>query len=73
MKRNCWGELPEDVPLLLVGGCARLAPSALLPSSSTTSGTLPAPAPTCLSSRWSPHQVYDIVAAVEHYHKFVPW
>ncbi|PSC69318.1 coenzyme Q-binding COQ10 mitochondrial [Micractinium conductrix] len=22
---------------------------------------------------WSPRQVYDVVAAVEHYHRFVPW
>ena len=23
--------------------------------------------------RWTPRQVYDVVAAVEHYHRFVPW
>ena len=35
---------------------------------------VPAPRPrTPTRRRWSPRQVYDVVAAVEHYHKFVPW
>lgn len=29
----------------------------------------PAPAP----PRYTPEEIYDVVAAVEHYHEFVPW
>ncbi|KFM28739.1 Coenzyme Q-binding protein COQ10-like protein B, mitochondrial [Auxenochlorella protothecoides] len=73
--------VPEGVPALQAAGfLPAAAPATQLPVSRAFIG-LPSPFETGESKKfheqkvlpYTPEEIYDVVAAVEHYHEFVPW